>query len=181
MSVTEKTYPIEQKWIIKSAVLFGIIGMIFIVFIFSTDEAFKLLNISPVWGLGIFPLSLLVFIILKLMVANYQFSFSDQTIVLRQGILSKSERHIPYGRIQQICISQGLINRLLGLASVSIETASEGAGRDRSDSPESFAPLGYSGNKIGIPGVSYENAINLKNTLMKLMVANPIYDAQSGL
>ena len=122
-----------------------------------------------------------LFFSLKLIVGNYQFNFGEKTIVLKQGVLSKSERHIPYGRIQQIIVSQGLITRLLGLASVAIETASEGAGRTRPENTPSLVPLGYSGNKIGIPGLLYDNAVNLRDSLMTLMLANPINDSQSGL
>ena len=45
-------------------------------------------------------------------------------LIVRQGLLQKSERHIPFGRIQNVDLVQGVLQRLLGVAEVRIETAS---------------------------------------------------------
>jgi hypothetical protein len=92
-----------------------------------------------------------------------------------------------YGRIQNICVSQGIINRLLGLASISIETASEGAGAkfiaqdSKSKANLAGALLGFHSNRIGIPGILYKNALEIKDVVMERIKLNPIDDAQSGL
>lgn len=44
-------------------------------------------------------------------------------LIIRSGVLSKTERHIPLHRVQDIRLKQGLMHRLLGVVEVNIETA----------------------------------------------------------
>jgi len=41
--------------------------------------------------------------------------------------------------------------------------------------------VGFHSNSITVPGLSYKNALELKNLLMEQIKTNPIDDAQSGL
>ena len=52
------------------------------------------------------------------------YALKDDQIVVRQGILFRSERHIPYERIQNVDLVQNLVHRVFGVAEVRIETAS---------------------------------------------------------
>lgn len=195
--ITEKTHPIEQKWVIKSIIGFVCAGILsFLIWLAEYHRFVSKGGLSHsgsvssdlVFGIIIsFVLLFALPIYIILAKRNYRYEFGQKQIVLRQGIISKSERISQYGRIQNICIEQSLINRLLGLASVSIETASEGAGakfmasNNKKNQIFSAVPLGFFSNKIGIPGLSYKNAIDLKNNLAELIKKNPIDDAESGL
>lgn len=178
--INATTHPIERIWVIKNVIIWSsfcalMVSTIGQKFIFSHFIA--TLIISPP----------LIYLYLMLTIKNYHYEFGDKLITLKQGIISKSERTVMYGRIQNICVSQGIINRLLGLASISIETASEGAGAkfivQNSKSKENLAGalLGFRSNRIGVPGLSYENALYLRDALLGLIKNNPIYDAESGL
>ncbi|NIM63564.1 MAG: PH domain-containing protein, partial [Acidobacteria bacterium] len=48
----------------------------------------------------------------------------DEEMMVREGILTRNERHIPYARIQNINLVQNPFHRLLRVAEVHVETAS---------------------------------------------------------
>lgn len=178
--INERSHPIEKIWVIKNVILwspFCAFALAYITEKFIFSYFIAVLIISPP----------LIYLYLMLTIKNYHYEFGERLISLKQGIISKSERTVMYGRIQNVCISQGIINRLLGLASISIETASEGAGAkflaqdSQSKKNSAVALLGFRSNRIGIPGLLYENASELKNLVMDRIKSNPIDDAQSGL
>ncbi len=55
----------------------------------------------------------------------YRFGYriTDDTFDVASGVVARRSREIPYGRIQNVDIRQGVFQRLVGLAVVSIETA----------------------------------------------------------
>jgi uncharacterized membrane protein YdbT with pleckstrin-like domain len=178
--INERSHPIETTWVIKNVILW------------SPFCAFALAHITEKFIFSYFIIGLiisppLIYLYLKLAIENYHYEFGEKLITLKQGIISKSERTVMYGRIQNVCVSQGIINRLLGLASISIETASEGAGAKFVTKDSQYktslagALLGFRSNRIGLPGLTHENALELKDILMKRIKDNPIDDAQSGL
>lgn len=178
--INEKSHPIEKRWAIKNAILwspFCAVGLATITEKFAFSHFLIAIIICPI----------IIYLYLILTIKDYHYEFGERFIILRQGIISKSERTAMYGRIQNVCVSQGITNRLLGLASINIETASEGAGvkfiiPDSKDKVYSaLVLLGFHSNRIGIPGLLYENALELKEVLMERIKNNPIDDAQSGL
>ncbi|MBZ0113269.1 MAG: PH domain-containing protein [Thermoanaerobaculia bacterium] len=63
--------------------------------------------------------------IIKQRVYNYRFGEDD--LVVRDGVLTRKERHIPYDRIHNIAVVRNPLHRLLGVASARIETAGGGS------------------------------------------------------
>ena len=55
---------------------------------------------------------------------SYRYRFGRDDIVVREGIVTRNERHIPYSRIQNIDLVQNPLHRLLKVAEVRLETAS---------------------------------------------------------
>jgi putative membrane protein len=55
---------------------------------------------------------------------TYRYRFEPEELVIREGILTRTERHIPYDRIQNIDLVQNPLHRLLRVALVRVETAS---------------------------------------------------------
>ena len=125
----------------------------------------------------IFTISHLVVIIL--LRVTFHYSIEQQFLTLRQGILSKQQRHIPYGVIQNLFITQDLFDRIFGLASLTIENASQGAGAFTA--PQQMELVGFSGNRVSVPGLTKSNAEILKGIILQRMKENPIEDSQSGL
>ena len=54
----------------------------------------------------------------------YRYRLATDEMVVRDGILTRTERHIPYERIQNIDLVQNPLHRLCGVALVRVETAS---------------------------------------------------------
>ena len=57
--------------------------------------------------------------------SNYYFEFLPDYILLRTGIFSRQENHLPYKSIQNITNNQTLFNRILGLSTVTIQNAAQ--------------------------------------------------------
>jgi putative membrane protein len=62
---------------------------------------------------------------------SYRYRFDPDEMVVRKGWIFRSERHIPYARIQNIDAVQNVFHRLLGVAEVRVETASGGEAEAR--------------------------------------------------
>lgn len=56
----------------------------------------------------------------------FRYRFDADEMVVRRGWIFRSERHIPYARIQNIDAVQNVLHRVLGVAEVRVETASGG-------------------------------------------------------
>jgi len=55
---------------------------------------------------------------------SYSYRLGADDLVIRQGIVTRNERHVPYARIQNIDLVQNLLQRWLGVAEARFETAS---------------------------------------------------------
>ncbi len=181
-TATEKEYPISMLWVFKTPIMIIIVSIIALLFGY--------------W----FPYLVLLFIILlianPLIRANFHYSTEDKFFLVKQGVLSKKQRNLPYGVIQNVFVKQDIFDRIFGLASLRVENAAQGsqggvAGR-RAASAALFGgglvgraaasdTLGSSGNKVNIPGLKKKDAEALKAILLQRMKDNPLEDSQSGL
>jgi putative membrane protein len=61
--------------------------------------------------------------------SRFEFRVGEDEIRIDHGIVSRTHRSIPFDRIQDVDITQGPLQRLLGLAKVTFETGGGSAGR----------------------------------------------------
>lgn len=54
---------------------------------------------------------------------TYRYSFAEDDLVVRTGLLFHNERHIPYARIHNVGAVQSIFHRLFGVVEVVLETA----------------------------------------------------------
>lgn len=54
---------------------------------------------------------------------RFEYELTEDTLNIRSGVISRREREIPYHRIQNVDVKRNVIQRLLGIAEVSFETA----------------------------------------------------------
>jgi putative membrane protein len=54
---------------------------------------------------------------------SFRYTFTPEHLVIREGVLVRSVRHVPYGRVQNIDTLQGPLHRLLDVVEVRLETA----------------------------------------------------------
>lgn len=176
---TEKDYPITTLWVFKAPIIILVIGIIGLFF--------------GVW----FPYLVIAFpyflIYNPLVRMNFHYSTEEKFFMVKEGIISKAQRNLPYGVIQNVFVKQDLFDRIFGLASLAVENASmggkgflgsgsgmqsfrlEGVGNQQEEG------VGSSGNKVNIPGLKKEDAETFKNIILQRMKENPIEDSQSGL
>ncbi|MEA4925362.1 MAG: PH domain-containing protein [Syntrophomonadaceae bacterium] len=79
------------------------------------------------WLLVGIPLLLAFFVIYGILYwLRYVFYISGSELRLEYGVLIRKQRYIPFERIQTVQISAGVVQRLLGLVKVQVETAGGG-------------------------------------------------------
>jgi putative membrane protein len=54
---------------------------------------------------------------------RFEYAVTADTVDIRSGVLSRREREIPYGRIQNVDVAQNAVQRALGIAELRLETA----------------------------------------------------------
>ena len=80
---------------------------------------------------------------------NFQFKIENEHFILKQGILKKTNTAIPFHRIQNINFKQNIVQQIIGVFEVSIETA------------------GSSTTEISIKALSLQKATALKEVISK--------------
>ena len=81
--------------------------------------------------------AILAFLLFSLVAAwfhwlRFRFLVGDDEIVIESGVFSRQHRTIPFDRIQDVSIEQGLVSRALGIAKVGFETGAGGKENDAS-------------------------------------------------
>jgi putative membrane protein len=127
-NISSETYPMSPRWTI-SMVINSILFSAILVAFFGTQFA---VGINSSVGDDLVAIILIFcFIVLLsfqiiaslLWKANFSWVFAPNFLEVRTGIISKSETHMPYSSIQDVLIKQGLIERLFGLCTVTIQNA----------------------------------------------------------
>ena len=127
--ISSETYPINSSWIypvIWGSIVFGLLwAFLFTIFFaqFLVRESFlAIFSFIVVFFLVLFFLRLIFVSVWK---KNYYFEFMPDYILLRTGVISKSENHLPYKSIQNILNKQGIVDRMFGLSTVVIQNAAQ--------------------------------------------------------
>jgi len=53
-----------------------------------------------------------------------RYRLADEELIVREGVITRTVRHIPFARIQNVDVVQNPLHRLFGVAEVRVETAS---------------------------------------------------------
>jgi uncharacterized membrane protein YdbT with pleckstrin-like domain len=131
--ISSETYPISEKWMISVAIssfFVSLVGPIFLIAFVA--QLSKLSIFFSAGSLLLFFIAAFLIIDFLLMISNiiwkknYYFEFLPDYILLRTGILSRQEKHLPYKSIQNVTVRQSFFERMFGIASVSIENAAQG-------------------------------------------------------
>lgn len=78
------------------------------------------------WQVWMMPLLIPALIALLGEYLTFRYRYEAHEMVIRKGLLSRSERHIPYARIQNLDAVQNVLHRLLDVVEVRIETGGGG-------------------------------------------------------
>lgn len=130
-AITSETYPIQPAWLpmtlIGLAFSSGLYGVLFAGFgwLKLADDEGGGFDFLPVF-IGIAIVSfILQAIYMVLWKGSYRFAFTPEFIQMHAGVISVSDRHLPYKSVQDVAVNQSLLERLFGLATVKIENAAQ--------------------------------------------------------
>lgn len=187
-TITEKDYPIQSAWVIKTGLIYALGHVLVLIVVgFQIFVTFARNSVYPFQsGLPLYPILFFIFLILlipfhfvwaEITQRSFHYSLDDQFLTIQQGIISKQNRHLPYGVIQNVLLERGFFDRIFGLAVLKIENAAGAGGNPvtiqwgtRGSSQET---VGSSGNLVSIPGLKADDAGILKNLILQKIQANP--------
>jgi uncharacterized membrane protein YdbT with pleckstrin-like domain len=137
--MTVQQFPFTKEWYIGEIITL-LSGMVFVIplwyfVLFFTSSKDGKTNVESMlssqqqaWVLEIFLGIVCMWMVWKgialwLWVHNYSYTFEHDYITQRLGVISISEKHMPYSAVQNVQVNQGVFDRLLGIADVEIENA----------------------------------------------------------
>lgn len=188
--VTENEYPVESSWILKIPISFLIVTFFIVIFlglillpigIFSVEGVFAFIIAIGLIVVTMVGIGFLSTIIATLSRDNFHYSIEKDFIIFHQGIISKQQKNLQYGVIQDLIITQDIPDRILGLCSITIENASFGGGQVYARGRQAGALIGFAGNVAVIPGLTIQNAEILRKILLSKMKEYTSVDRRSGL
>lgn len=190
--ITESKYPIRLVWVFEYILYFLFVIPVLVIywlyyfpysqFLHSTgkisDERYILIPIILI----LYPLYKVISKVswAYLKRKNFHFSLEDQYLRVRQGVLSKEQRNLPYSAIQNIILSRSLFEKIFGLATLQIENAVKPGFYSQRDS-QKVSAVGSYDNKLVIPGLSKSDAENLKIDILRKAKGVIQVDSNSGL
>ena len=156
--IDRNVVPVLKRIIIKNTTTTTLLSIFIVFWIFGGIFGEEDINISSgtvaTIFFGVIVLAFIgSFIYQKIWFKNFHFQFSDKSGFIKSQVIALSSSYVYYDRIQNVNVTQGIIERLFGLYSITIETAAE------------------SGNKkkragLRVPGLSNEGAEKLKDFLL---------------
>ena len=160
--ISSENYPIDKKWIKLAATTEIIVSLLGSAFVLAWLSSFfiyyqSLILMVIVYIFAVAVIFSLLFAQSLIFKKNYYFEFMPDYILLKTGVLSRQEKHLPYKAIQNVTTKQGLIERMFGLATVSIENAAGG-----------MQGNAFVGGGISLLGQPYAKAQELNEILNKI-------------
>ncbi|QQS16183.1 MAG: PH domain-containing protein [Candidatus Moraniibacteriota bacterium] len=156
--LTRENMPIEKKIIFADVVVrtifYSVVLIIGLGYIGNAvSDALKLPLSVFGYGIVVIPiLTLIVSYVMELIwYKNYYFKFDSQGGIITEKVLSARTTHVYFNRVQNIDISQSIVERFLGLYEVTMETAAESTGD----------------GSITVTGLKKENAEILRDFLLQ--------------
>lgn len=174
--MTSNPYPIQIKKKILFNLIYGLILILLIclfVGIFFRGFLFSAVFIFFTIIMGIV---LVIQIVWRLLYLNsIKYSLDKQDLTFKGGVVSRFEKVIPYSKIQHAIIYKTFWQRILGLSSLSIETARE-SGQKPTYGRQTVVKI-----RTGpfIPDLNKEDAEKLKNYIIS--ISNKKYKSIAGV
>ena len=138
----DKKYYTAQLLILSILSSIIIIGSIVINLIIYHEEGPDSEGLTVIWliCLGLISIMWIVFLpLIHLWIKNLSFFIRDDRVTIQSGILTKKEQNIPYRSITDFVLKRGPFDRMLGIATIQIQTAGQ-----------SKSATGYEGSLSGL-------------------------------
>lgn len=170
--MTSNPYPIQ----IKKRVLLNLVSeFVSIAVIFLIVAIFSLT--IAIYTAIIFGILVIIGILWSLLYLNsIEYSLDNKNLTFKCGVISRFEKVLPYSKIQHAIIYESFWQRVLGLSSVSIETA-----RESGFTSNTYGQQNTIQTRTGpfIPDLNTEEAKKLKNYIIS--ISNTKYKPVAGV
>lgn len=118
----KRLHPLSAVQLLAKGVLFGLGFPILLIGLLSIVLPIE--QIQFLVGVAfIFPIVGFAYAIARYLCFRYE--CRNRNLTVSSGVVARTEREIPYSRVQNVHVHQGIVIRLLGLATVRIETAGD--------------------------------------------------------
>ncbi|MXX36310.1 MAG: PH domain-containing protein [Gemmatimonadetes bacterium] len=97
----------------------GALPVVAAILLLRDDEPLGLGRLLPVIG----GLLMLVAVIAVIQWAYFKFRIAEDRLLIRKGFIKKTSLDLPYERVQGINVERSLVDRIIGLVSVTLDTA----------------------------------------------------------
>jgi uncharacterized protein len=124
--------PLDRRmallWGLQGSIVALVVGLL----VLLADIALRLADVRPLWPPGVPALALTVALVAlgwwwaRVDYRNWRYVLADDVLELRHGVLRRVHSAIPYFRVQHVDITQGPLERALGISRLIIHTASAG-------------------------------------------------------
>jgi uncharacterized membrane protein YdbT with pleckstrin-like domain len=161
---------------IKKRILFNLIsGFVWSIAIFLIVAIFSL-TIAVYTAIVIGVLIILGMLWNLLYLNSIEYSLDNKNFTFRGGVISRFEKVLPYSKIQHVITYESFWQRVLGLSSVSVETARESGFTQNAYGQQNTIQI-----RTGpfIPDLNTEEAEKLKNYIIS--VSNTKYKPVAGV
>jgi len=129
-----------------AALFFILIICLFYFMMIQSDPLFVVTKSNYIYALPLIFIAIaaLVYGWLELTYRNFTYQLDEHEIIMRQGVLARDTTAIPYAAIQDVRSERSILERMLGLATIEIETA---------------ASKGKSVSEILLPGIANKDSL----------------------
>ncbi len=155
-----KSYPISTAWLISVFIMKLWAAALFTFFIW-----FILFGRRTVIYQLSFSQTLIIYVIIYIALVvwsilwkrSFYFEFSPQFILMKSGVVSREEKHVPYRTVQNVLLKRTVLDRVFGLSTVLIENAAIGTAKTGRAS------------RIILPGQPVQKGMELVNELNRIL------------
>ncbi len=155
--INRSAMPLEKRivpvmiWTRSTGMIVALLYLTFAVLFNEDGEPVMSESLTFLFAVGVPLLSIIGnYIYAKIWYKNYNFSFDQKQGLIEEKVISSNQKYIYYNRIQNINVTQSVLDRFFKLYRVTIETASEGTKK----------------SILAIIGLNKENADKLKDFLI---------------
>jgi uncharacterized membrane protein YdbT with pleckstrin-like domain len=83
-------------------------------------------------GLGIAGVLMVIYLVIAFIgivayCASLRYEITPEEVVVHAGVITKTVRHVPFRTVTNLQVTRGLFDRILGMGSLSIQTAGSGS------------------------------------------------------
>lgn len=134
----KSTFKEPQPWVfkpvssfrLKMIIIFSLIAMVCYIciglFLFIISEDVHVEEDVLMYGTGFYiVLSIVVIFLLHFYYLSFEYQVHGTEIIIKKGLINKTENHIPFSNITNILLRTGPLDQVFGIGSIIIHTAGQ--------------------------------------------------------